>query len=103
MQLFRKIEPVSLPVSIRVLLIALVFANICVTAFDGFHFGFTHDDLMNTHWAISRSWTDLALDCARLWRVSPVYRPAGVLWLKSVYSLFRMDVFYWRVAYGALL
>jgi hypothetical protein len=102
MQLFRQSEPL-LPRPICTLLIALVLANVCVTALVGFRFGFTHDDLMNTHWAISRNWTDLALDCLRIWKVSPVYRPAGVMCLKSIYSLFGMDVFYWRVAYGALL
>ena len=68
----------------------------------GFAFGFTEDDMMNAHWALTRNWPQLLMDVFRFWRVSPVYRPAGITVLKTIYSVAGMNLFVWRCAYGAL-
>src|SRR5579883_1000641 len=85
------------------LLVVAAIANAVVTAITGFRFGFTHDDLMNTHWGLTRSWTALLTDIGAIWRVSPIYRPTGVLVLKAWHAAVGMNIGQWRTLYGALL
>jgi hypothetical protein len=87
---------------IALVLLCLLLVDVLLTAAAGFKFGFAQDDLMNAHWALTRSWLQLASDCLKFWTVSPVYRPAGVAFVKIIYSASRMNVFEWRWFYGAL-
>jgi hypothetical protein len=87
---------------IAVSLLCLLLVDVLLTAAAGFSYGFTQDDLMNAHWALTRSWLQLASDCVRFWTVSPVYRPAGVAFVKIIFSFGRMNTFEWRWFYGAL-
>jgi hypothetical protein len=80
----------------------LLLIDALLTSSAGFIFGFTEDDLMNAHWALTRSWLQLAFDTLKFWTVSPVYRPAGAIFLKIIYSLGGMNLFEWRCFYGAL-
>ncbi len=87
---------------IALALLCLLLVDVLLTAAAGFKYGFAQDDLMNAHWALTRSWLQLASDCLRFWTVSPVYRPAGVAFVKIIYSFGRMNAFEWRWFYGAL-
>lgn len=78
-------------------------ANAALTATGAMRFGFVHDDLMNIHWAATRSWTSLTTDVFRIWEVSPVYRPFAELVLKCGYQAFGMNIIAWRLCYGVLL
>lgn len=85
------------------ILVAVALVDSLVTAGCGFRFGFTHDDLMNTHWGLTRSWTALLTDILAIWRVSPIYRPTGVTLLKGIHDIAGMNILLWRWIYGALL
>jgi len=87
---------------IAVALGCLLLVDVLLTSEAGFIFGLTQDDLMNAHWALTRSWLQLALDTLTFWKVSPVYRPVGTAVVKVIYSFGRMNVFEWRCFYGAL-
>jgi len=80
----------------------LLCVDILLTAAAGFRFGFTHDDLMNAHSALTRNWLQLASDTIRFWTVSPVYRPTGIAVLKLIYFVCGMNLLGWRLFYGAL-
>ena len=98
-----KIAPLRLPLLIKVLLVIIVLANVLITAAAGMQFGFTHDDLMNGHRAMTTPYPSLLLYVGEIWRVSPVYRPTSLLVIKTMYSAYGMNVTGWKIVYGALL
>jgi hypothetical protein len=82
---------------------AIIFLNSLLTARAGFRFGFTEDDLMNAHWALTRGWWPLLSDILKFWTVSPVFRPVGTAFVKAIYATGGMNLIVWRCFYGALL
>jgi hypothetical protein len=98
-----KPESLQVPRQIKILLVILIVANVSVTAAAGMRFGFTNDDLMNGHRAMMSSYSLLCLNILEIWRVSPVHRPASMLVIKSVYSMFGLNVTAWRTIYSLLL
>ncbi len=99
-----RIDPLRLPRNIQVILSAMILGTVLLTAADGWRFGFTHDDLQNGHMAaFTTSYPALLGDMAKIWQVSPIYRPAAMFVLKVLYSVFGMNVTGWRLVYSGLL
>jgi hypothetical protein len=77
--------------------------SLLITCWASLHFPWTHDDLMNIHWAISTSWQQLLGDIFCFWRTSPVYRPSAIFVWKAAYSAFGMNLLAWKLLYAVMV
>ncbi len=84
-------------------LVSLVIINAAITAIASLRFGFTQDDLQNTHWALQWGWLHLVGDIFAVWKVAPVNRPTTELCLKLFYNCFGMELDAWRAGYAFLI